>query len=555
MDARTRRPRLRLVVTTAIACALGLAAVGGTASAAPRSTKADTITVLTLPIANGLPLDLGIKKGFFANQGIEIKKTILQSGNDIVLALANGAGQIGYVGYVPAMIARTQGIAVSVVAASEVEGTSDADNWQDILVKGSSSIKTPADLSGKTIAVNALKGVGETVIKAALQKKGVDPNSVKLLALPFPQMRSALNNGQVDAIWVPEPFLSLGLNTDGDRIVLSPGPTLGKYFPNGGYVGLHTLDDTLPGPREALQDRDQPVAALRAESSGRDQGAASRQLAEHPSADLEPADRSQATADAREVREAVRRDHDAAELHAARPDDGQDRCRQEEEVGARRGGSPTRLPPPPLRSGRERCAIAPADEQSIRTLVERWAVWRDAGDWERFRTVWHDDGRMMATWFQGPADEFIAASREGFERGVSILHFLGGTAVDLAGDRAIAQTKMTISQRTAVHGVECDVVCTGRFYDFLERRDGLWGIVLRQPIYEKDRLDPLDPAARLELDRAALERLPVGYRHLGYAQEQAGFTVKRDLPGLQGPEVDALYASGAGWLAGEPLDR
>src|SRR5215217_4734138 len=83
------------------------------------------------------------------------------------------------------------------------------------------------------------------------------------------------------------------------------------------------------------------------------------------------------------------------------------------------------------------------DRLAIRDLIENWAVWRDAGDWARFRTVWHDDGRMMATWFQGSADEFIRVSREGFEKGVSILHFLGGTAIDLAGARAIAQTKMT----------------------------------------------------------------------------------------------------------------
>jgi hypothetical protein len=190
----------------------------------------------------------------------------------------------------------------------------------------------------------------------------------------------------------------------------------------------------------------------------------------------------------------------------------------------------------------------------VREVVENWAVWRDAGDWERFRTVWHDDGRMMATWFQGSADDFIRVSREGFERGVSILHFLGGSAIDLAGDRAIAQTKMTISQRASVDGVLCDVVCTGRFYDFLERRDGAWGIVLRQPIYEKDRLDPVDPSARLELDGALLERFPAGYRHLAYAQTRIGFDVKPDMPGLTGPEVEALYARGARWLDGGPPD-
>jgi hypothetical protein len=195
-----------------------------------------------------------------------------------------------------------------------------------------------------------------------------------------------------------------------------------------------------------------------------------------------------------------------------------------------------------------------ADRQAIRDLVENWVVWRDAGDWERFRSLWHPGGRMMATWFQGTADEFITVSQEGFARGVRILHFLGGTSIDLAGDRAIAQTKMTISQRALVHEVLCDVVCTGRFYDFLERDADRWVLVLRQPIYEKDRLDPVDPAAHLELDRALLERFPEGYRHLAYLQTNIGYQVKPDMPGLTGPEVEALYQRGARWLVGGPCD-
>src|SRR4051794_29019883 len=232
-----RRPRARLLAAVAGGVLVALTLFGGLASSA-QSRALVTITVDTLPIANALPMDLGIKKGFFAKQGIEINKRVLQSGNDIVLALSNNQGDVGYLGYVPMMIARTSGIQLQLVAASEVEGTSEADNWQNILVKGSSAIRTPADLAGKTIAVNALKGVGEVVIKAALKKRGVDPGSVKLLALPFPSMRTALNNGQVDAIWTPEPFLSQALNIDGARIVMSPGPVLGNYFPNGGYAGL-----------------------------------------------------------------------------------------------------------------------------------------------------------------------------------------------------------------------------------------------------------------------------------------------------------------------------
>jgi len=191
------------------------------------------------------------------------------------------------------------------------------------------------------------------------------------------------------------------------------------------------------------------------------------------------------------------------------------------------------------------------DQRAIRHLIENWAVWRDALMWDRFRTVWHDDGRMMATWFQGTADEFIKVSQEGYERGVRILHFLGGTSIDIADMRAIAQTKMTISQRASVDNVACDVVCTGRFYDFLEKRKDRWGLVLRQPIYEKDRLDPVDPAARLELDKNLLAQFPEGYRHLAYLQTRIGYKVKPDMPGLDGPEVAALYRRGEEWLNGQ----
>jgi NitT/TauT family transport system substrate-binding protein len=232
---------------TAIAAAVvaALTVFCGTASMAQGHALV-TITVDTLPIANALPMDLGIKKGFFSAQGIEINKRTLQSGNDIVLALANNNGDIGYLGWVPMMIASTQGIPLSAVAASEVEGTNEADNWQNILVKGDSSIRTPSDLAGKTIAVNALKGVGEVMIKAALKRRGVNPSSIRLLAMPFPTMRTALRNGQVDAIWTPEPFLSQALNLDGARIVMAPGPVLGKFWPIGGYAALTSWTRSNP---------------------------------------------------------------------------------------------------------------------------------------------------------------------------------------------------------------------------------------------------------------------------------------------------------------------
>jgi SnoaL-like domain len=202
------------------------------------------------------------------------------------------------------------------------------------------------------------------------------------------------------------------------------------------------------------------------------------------------------------------------------------------------------------------------NELLIRQMVERWAVWRDAGDWERFATVWHPDGVMMATWFQGPFKEFIRVTIEGWNKGVSILHFLGGSAVEISNDgtRAISQTKMTISQRGMVEGeggaqVLCDVVCTGRFYDFVVKEAGEWKLLHRQPIYEKDRIDPVDSSAVVKLDKEKLATFPEGYRHLAYIQTHIGYTVKMDMPMLKGDAVQSLYQRGRAWLAGGELVR
>jgi NitT/TauT family transport system substrate-binding protein len=224
-----------VIVLAALAVVVAALFGGATAGASVERKALDAVTVTIIPISNTRPLDLGIKKGFFEQQNIEIKKVVLQSGNDIVLALANSKTDIGFAGWVPAMIARTNGVPITTVTTSEVEGTSLSDNWQNIVVKGSSSIRSPADLAGKTIAVNALKGVGEVMIRAALDKLGIDSGSVKLLPVPFPAMRTALSNGQVDAIWTPEPFLSQAINLDGARDLMAPGPVLGRYFPIGGY--------------------------------------------------------------------------------------------------------------------------------------------------------------------------------------------------------------------------------------------------------------------------------------------------------------------------------
>ncbi len=199
-----------------------------------------------------------------------------------------------------------------------------------------------------------------------------------------------------------------------------------------------------------------------------------------------------------------------------------------------------------------------ADKLAIREVIDNWIIYRDSGDWERFATLWHPDAWMTATWFQGPAKEFIEVSREGFNKGVNILHSLGGWTCDVVGNRAISQVKVTVYQRGTLDDVVVDVVCMGRHYDFFEKREGTWAIVRRQSIFEKDRIDPVDPSAVLKLNEEQLGAFPEGYRHLAYLQTKIGYKVKNNVPGLRGPGVEKLYEEGRAWLAGsatagEPL--
>ena len=195
------------------------------------------------------------------------------------------------------------------------------------------------------------------------------------------------------------------------------------------------------------------------------------------------------------------------------------------------------------------------DRLAIREMIENWIVWRDAGDWDRFATLWHDDGWMVATWFEAPASDFIARSRAAFEKGLQVMHVLGGTSIRFsggAGTRAVTQCRMEIIQRGVVHDIEVDVSCHGRMVDAWEKRNGCWGLVHRQPVYERDRMDPVDTAQTLALDQGLLGRFPVGYRHLAYLQSQQGMDVSQVMPGTRGPEIEALMVRMGQWLDGAP---
>lgn len=194
-------------------------------------------------------------------------------------------------------------------------------------------------------------------------------------------------------------------------------------------------------------------------------------------------------------------------------------------------------------------------EMQIRKAIDEWAIYRDTGDWQKFLNLWHPKGWMRATWFDGSVQDFVEQSKQSFGRGALAHHVLGGTAVTIAGDRALATTRMTLHLRVPIDGIVCDISCLGLFVDFLIAQSGQWVFALRQPVYEKDQLIPCTPGQAPDLDRQLLASLPEGYRHLAYAQTQAGMTVDTGLPGTSGVEAERLKLKSTSWLEGGAVEE
>lgn len=191
----------------------------------------------------------------------------------------------------------------------------------------------------------------------------------------------------------------------------------------------------------------------------------------------------------------------------------------------------------------------PQDQLAIAVLMQRWALARDTGNWDALRTTAHPGAEMTTTWFEGSFDAFVESCRASWTGRSRSQHFLGGTVAEIAGERALAQTRMSINVRSRLDGIEVDAVCLGRFYDRVEKRDGAWRIVKRSVIYEKDRIDPVDPGVRISLDPELLGRFPEGYRHLGYLQTRNGAKVNANLPTASGEALELLLREAKAWLA------
>ena len=237
---RRRRWAGSIAWIAVFAAALALAAAGcgdddDSGGGGGGSAETTTITVGTLPIANAAPMYLGMKKGFFEEEGLKIEPQVGEGGAALIPSLISGDAQFAFVGVIPAITAVAKNVPIKIVTSSDDAAATEQKDWQTLVVPKGSPIKSIEDLPGKTIAVNALRGLAEVVISRSLEKHGVDYRDVKLLEVPFPEMPAALAQKRVDAALLTEPFLSAVL-AEGGKQIDAPSVETVPNFPNGVYV-------------------------------------------------------------------------------------------------------------------------------------------------------------------------------------------------------------------------------------------------------------------------------------------------------------------------------
>jgi NitT/TauT family transport system substrate-binding protein len=226
-----RRPLAALLLATSLLAT----ACGNDDTPASQPGQPDKVTVGVIPILDVAPIYLGKEKGFFAKHGIDLTLKQAEGGAAIIPAVMSGEYQFGFSNVVSLLLAKSQGLPVKVVSNGNNSTGEDGKDFAGLYVRADSSVKSAKDLEGKTVAANTLENIVDTSVRASVRKDGGDPSKVKFTALPFPDQPAALQNGQVDAVFVVEPFQQAVL-ANGARLIASsyvdaaPNLSVALYF-------------------------------------------------------------------------------------------------------------------------------------------------------------------------------------------------------------------------------------------------------------------------------------------------------------------------------------
>ena len=183
-------------------------------------------------------------------------------------------------------------------------------------------------------------------------------------------------------------------------------------------------------------------------------------------------------------------------------------------------------------------------------VIQSWGLYRDQGKWPQLLATFVPDGRIAISWFSGNFTEFVDRCRKSFDAGQRSKHHIFPSVVRVSGERAVAETNIVIHVRQKIDGVPVDMTSHARFLDRLERRDGRWAIVERTAIYERDRLDPVEPSDAFgKLFTATdLSIYPEAYRYMAARLVAAGRALAPVVYCDGTTETTQLYARYATWL-------
>lgn len=237
------------VLLTACSGAGGAGSTGGATDAPGQSTAPGPTKPITVHVAEtaGVPsafLNYGVDQGFFEKEGLDIVVDTGAGGAAAIPGIIGGTTDLADSNVVSVILAKSKGLPLKIVAPGTFGADIQDHAWSAVLVSKDSPIKSAADLAGKTIAVNTLQNIGDVTIKSALEQQGINIEGIKFVEVGFPNMLAALSNGNVDAVWEIEPFMTSGLSA-GDRAVLypyvqaHPGLMIGSFVATESYIAEH----------------------------------------------------------------------------------------------------------------------------------------------------------------------------------------------------------------------------------------------------------------------------------------------------------------------------
>lgn len=184
------------------------------------------------------------------------------------------------------------------------------------------------------------------------------------------------------------------------------------------------------------------------------------------------------------------------------------------------------------------------DHMQINRLINHW-MFRDLGQWDKMHGLFHEDGEIEVTWFKGKFTDFIEASIHMADKSsVSTKHMIGAPVITFNGRKAIAETNAMIIGENAELGLGAST--HNRFYDLVEKREGLWKIVKRSAIYDMSSFT--FPVGMVAIDQDTLKRYPREYAALAYLLEKSGFPLQGAFPTKRSELEKAIRAQGEAWL-------